>query len=380
MPAAVARHRWWLPRFSLRFLLAAVSAFGIGFPLWYRWPYEERIEAHSDPYCGFRYGAIATTWQRQWGGGRVKQGWETEFDTSGKPRYRTYYRRDQRDGPYEQFDSSGRVCLRGQFAANASVGIWTANGDLDNSRWEYLDGKRHGEFLYTSPSQTLRLHFDRGKLVSVNGETPQLNADVAAWLLLAEQLDSRPGIPAGEFVETPLEDAAAFMSQTRRNTLYFVSPELDPAFPINYAAPHFELTLREELTVITQVHGLALRGRYGGICFTMPDDNGPWRDPTGVEDLALPLESPWRKAWELPAELHIDDLSLQAALSRLLSPQGLTFDASRIGPKRIWISIPSRPLHDALAILLYQSGCRCELVNGTLVIYPQFAQGSATAD
>src|SRR5262245_24123007 len=55
---------WLRPRFSLRVLLLAVTAFAIGFPIWYRWPYEER-----PPFIGAR--DVVITWQRQWGGGRV---------------------------------------------------------------------------------------------------------------------------------------------------------------------------------------------------------------------------------------------------------------------------------------------------------------------
>ena len=63
-----ARPRRWRLQFSLRVLVLALTAFAIGFPIWYRWPYREAT-VHRDST-----GAVAarriTTWQRQWGGGR----------------------------------------------------------------------------------------------------------------------------------------------------------------------------------------------------------------------------------------------------------------------------------------------------------------------
>ena len=40
-PAAEPAKRRWSPRlqFSLRVLLLAITAFAIGFPIWFRWPY-----------------------------------------------------------------------------------------------------------------------------------------------------------------------------------------------------------------------------------------------------------------------------------------------------------------------------------------------------
>ena len=41
-PTPTAPRRWPLrPRFSLRLLLLGVTAFAVGFPIWYRWPYVE---------------------------------------------------------------------------------------------------------------------------------------------------------------------------------------------------------------------------------------------------------------------------------------------------------------------------------------------------
>src|SRR4029434_4006687 len=93
---------WPRPRYSLRVLLLAFTAFAIGFPVWYRWPYEE-VEGTG------RNGSLRaeriTTWQRQWGGGRLKHG--PERTAMGNQTYKlATYRNGQKNGPFEDYDIS----------------------------------------------------------------------------------------------------------------------------------------------------------------------------------------------------------------------------------------------------------------------------------
>ena len=50
---AKAPRRWF--QFSLRLLLIAFTAFAIGFPIWYRWPYQKSLDeatsAPADPFA-----------------------------------------------------------------------------------------------------------------------------------------------------------------------------------------------------------------------------------------------------------------------------------------------------------------------------------------
>src|SRR5437868_6478456 len=64
------RHSWLRLQFSLRVLLLAFTAFAVGFPIWYRWPYREEEILSPGPTKERR----VTSWQRQWGGGRTKHG------------------------------------------------------------------------------------------------------------------------------------------------------------------------------------------------------------------------------------------------------------------------------------------------------------------
>src|SRR4051794_22929186 len=54
-------------QFSLRLLLIVFTGFAIGFPIWYRWPYQE---VHEEPVRaqGACISRSVVHWQRQWGG------------------------------------------------------------------------------------------------------------------------------------------------------------------------------------------------------------------------------------------------------------------------------------------------------------------------
>src|SRR5947207_15558420 len=91
--SSTARPRAWRLQFSLRLLLLALTAFAIGFPIWYRWPYEEAIDNPAGA-------SLITTWQRQWGGSRVKHGL-ARLVAGGAAVQSTMYRNGLRHGPYE---------------------------------------------------------------------------------------------------------------------------------------------------------------------------------------------------------------------------------------------------------------------------------------
>src|SRR5262245_11201972 len=76
-------------QFSLRLLLLAFTAFAIGFPIWYRWPYTEeelRYPGKRDSTGQWKQDTtkpplrrIVRTFRRTWGGGKVQEGPECEY-------------------------------------------------------------------------------------------------------------------------------------------------------------------------------------------------------------------------------------------------------------------------------------------------------------
>jgi len=148
MESTPTKRRFCLqPRFSLRALFLAFTAFAIGFPIWYRWPYEE-AEPVSTPGIWPSHVRI-TTWQRQWGGGRLKHGPE-RLVMDNQTYSITTYRDGRKNGPFTGYKlwtrnvGQNRVIvlssepeLVGQFADDEKEGDWTdtVNGKYGISTW-----------------------------------------------------------------------------------------------------------------------------------------------------------------------------------------------------------------------------------------------------
>jgi len=131
--AANKRRSWLVSQFSLRVLLLAFTTFAIAFPIWYRWPYEER-EVYAE--AGVSRAERITTWQRQWGGERTKHGPE-RYTIDGVTFRSTNYRNGRKHGPHTEYtlidgaDSRGVYVIRsphpievGQYADGEEVGPW----------------------------------------------------------------------------------------------------------------------------------------------------------------------------------------------------------------------------------------------------------------
>jgi hypothetical protein len=138
----IIRRSWLRPRFSLRVLLLAFTAFAIGFPIWYRWPYEES-EAIG---MGIRR---TRTWQRQWSGGRLQHGPEMEFHKGELIKLKTY-RNGIMHGPY--FDSVG-LSKEGQ----ESVITWEML-----TKGEYVDGEKDGKWIEMTYQGPIEVTFNHG--------------------------------------------------------------------------------------------------------------------------------------------------------------------------------------------------------------------------
>src|SRR5262245_30760941 len=103
-PAGISRQRL---QFSLRVLLLAFTAFAVGFPIWYRWPYEDTelrypmkkgVPDKTKP-AQLR---VVTTWQRTWGGGKEKHGPRTKYNLSNNGRRVEHFEHDVLHGPFTQ--------------------------------------------------------------------------------------------------------------------------------------------------------------------------------------------------------------------------------------------------------------------------------------
>ena len=113
-------------QFSLRLLLLAFTAFAVGFPIWYRWPFEETNEFDLDPFAtGSGTTTITRTWRRTWGGGKIQSGREIEEVRRGKFSRKTirYYDKDQLHGKFEMYEG-GKLIQTGQYERGGREGKW----------------------------------------------------------------------------------------------------------------------------------------------------------------------------------------------------------------------------------------------------------------
>jgi hypothetical protein len=163
-----ARPRRRRLQFSLRLLLVAMFAFAVGFPIWYRWPYVEEEVQGTPPRTLTR----TTTWQRKWGGGRLKHGTETRV--TQRYQWITTYSRGIEDGPYKEL-LDGEVIVSGQYRDGQRDGLWKHVGPNEPIRTaNYRNGRLHGWYEITDPQRGVgratRLRFVGGRLIERDGQ------------------------------------------------------------------------------------------------------------------------------------------------------------------------------------------------------------------
>jgi hypothetical protein len=144
--------RWsaFAPRFSLRLLLAAVTAFAIGFPLWYRTPYtEEELvyrEVNGQPdKARPPVMRVVTLWKRNWGGKPYRHGESRVYRADGGIIGSSEYRRDKRHGPKKSYRDDGSLQWIEDYADDVRIGmtVYRAKGHI-NYRAEMAGLWLHG--------------------------------------------------------------------------------------------------------------------------------------------------------------------------------------------------------------------------------------------
>jgi hypothetical protein len=352
-------------RFSLRALLLAVTAFAIGFPIWYRWPYEEM---HRESVSG----AAATieritTWQRQWGGGRMKHGPE-RFTKNGKAVATIMYRRGLRHGPYQSTDESG------QFADDLKEGIWIHPDRTATWRRGKLDGPYE---IRLRDGRKSALHFAAGRLTEFNGKPA---ASRLFDLLETNTLDSTTAAELIKFtsinvVEVPIKDVVVLVSDLHNlQCVLDVRRVPDVNLPVTENVAGVDLL--SALTLLTAPNELGCDYRYGCLWITTADDAKDWNDPTGVADVEPTKGGAIARAWNEPSVAQVVNQPLATVLATIAQPLAIEIDCAQIAPtadKPDAFSVlanASGPFRHVLGLLLYNAHCRCELDGDRLVILP----------
>src|SRR5262245_14482809 len=326
-----SRPRAWRLQFSLRLLLVAFTAFAIGFPIWYRWPYKETIEKR-DPATGKLWSTRIITWQRQWGGGRLAHGPEQTILGDGDITITKNNVQGKRHGPYTVRDAKGRMREDGQYVDGLKEGRWVAENQ--STMWHHgmLDGEC--EFPAASGRGEKNLAtFKAGRLVSFNGKPVQ---DTTFDLTKIRKVDERVSAELShetlfDFVEQPLKDAMMYIGD-----LHKIPSALDTkgGFDLNLpiTGTYRGLELQSALVLMLAPHGLACDYRYGVLCVTTAESAKNWRDKTGVEDIRPPAGSSLARAWDEPTGTAFTNGILADTLVAIARPLAIDIDTTQIGP------------------------------------------------
>jgi hypothetical protein len=388
------------PRYSLRTLLIAVTAFAIGFPLWCRWPIREaKLEyPRVTKQVGPRFIEVedktappvsrtVTTWRRHWGKGHVKSGPTTvTYFGERKQVIVTHYDHDELHGPFSQTvqGSSNRT---GRYEHGQREGLWVTSALDDGSEakvpW-HLD-RVHGEAEHRARDGTItKMLFDCGRITHLNGQpvsSPLLDRIERGEVRYAQLAGDLEGEFYSRFLRpVTLAEWVAYVQDSPYFPLLISPKVLDQSIEFN-ANECVGTNLQSALVVSTQKVGLDCDYRYGCLWITTKEDAKNWLDPTGVDEIRPRAGSVLSVAWNEPVKIWRFDQPLAEAVSLLCQLNGISFDASRISatpeePNRFQVQLylnlnaDYRSFRDLLGVLLYTTGCRCKLNGDTLVILP----------
>ena len=379
------------PRFALRYslgvLLVAFTSFAIGFPVWYRWPYEE-----EEPRYSMRTGqpdktrppsgTLVTTWQRQWGGGRLKHGPELTY-RKDKLILRTTYRNGILHGPYETWLANGNHEI-GQYIEGKKCGEWTlfdAGGKLRRST-QWLDDRLHGTCVIVERSGRKRpLEFVEGQITLADGRkiNDQLGDPLRNGTIDDERIAKALASPAN--VQSTgaalLKEGPHWIGAILEVPTIADPHHVDPTKPIR--CEEWEgIDAWCLLAIIGSDNDLGFDYRYGCLWITSPTDAENWNDLTGVADIVPPKGSQLARSWNGPVGFAALNQPLADVIEQQLVPGlAIAVDISQIRSNDekeptylVTSNFKGLPFKHALGILLDQARCRCKLEGETLVILP----------
>jgi hypothetical protein len=382
--AFVTRPRVWRLQFSLRLLLLSFTAFAIGFPIWYRWPYRETVE-QRDP-AGRLSSTRIITWQRQWGGDRLEHGIaQTTRIVAGTPFITiTTYARGKRHGPYSARFTKTQFSETGQYRNDMKEGRWITEHGEDRiiTRWHYDLRDGETEIIPKRGAKTIAT-FAAGRLVKFNGkpvDDPLFDRLKSGTVVehIAAELTKETNI---DMVEMPLKDVMMFVGDLH-NIPVVVDPRGDFPTDLPITATYRGMDLQSALVLLLAPQGMACDFRYGALWVTKADKVKDWRDPTGIAEIKPPSGSALARAWDEPIAVD-GSAPLKDTAAYIEQKMGVSIDASRVKatpeptaipiragkiPSPFTPTIRNQPLRHALGHVLYNSGFRCMLEGETLVI------------
>jgi hypothetical protein len=388
-------------QFSLRLLLFGLTAFAIGFPIWYRWPYREeelRYPAKPDATGQWKQDTskppsrrVVRTFRRTWGGGKVQEGPENDYLPDGTLLSVTHYQEGEKHGnhvAYQRYvdpSAPGGVAtvlgLTGSYDHGKKDGRWEEKHTdregvgyraMRTWRADVLDGPAEISFR---GGPTKRMMFVQGRLTELDGrpidellgrlghsriEDPRIAAELSKQTHLA-------------FVETPLKDAVQYLQDA--HDIPIVLDRRVPNVDVPLTANLTGLDLQSAIILLLHDCKLAVDYRYGCVCVTTTQDALNWRDSTGVSDIQPAADSALALAWNEPCALEVVETPLDATLQHLTQNLAIGVDLSGLPSENrtmpVTKNLKGLPLRHVLALILDALNLRAEARGGdTIAILP----------
>jgi hypothetical protein len=383
------RRTWYRPRFSLRLLLIAFTLFAIGFPVWYRWPYKVREVQY--PYVGNRpdptkppESITTASMQRVWGKEPVKDGPQvTRYSLpNGQGTTTQEFEDGVAHGQYLQ-RRNNVVVVQGRYERGKREGRWLLAGGRIEQNWRA--NLLHGRCVIRRDDGTVEeLLFDRGKLTHLNGQPVKFaifdritEGKIASEKLLwALQQPTRV-----EFVKTDIRDVVDYLSDYHESQIRVDREVKDSSATKTWPTVTVDLegiTLATALALIAEQAGLECDYRYGMPWITTREKAANWIDLTGVELLQPLKDTPLGRAWDKEIVAETFDQPLDKLITTIFSRYGISCDTTAVQSDdpndtkfHVRTVIRRQSLKNALAFVLSQTSCRCELRGDILVIRPQ---------
>jgi hypothetical protein len=403
--------RWRLPLWLGRpWLLAAITAMAMfmaiatGLAVWFL-PSSEEIVAYYNgpagtPDLSRPHSRHVQTWQRQWDGSRVLHGsWDSYHINSNTPWLRQTYRHGKKHGP-EVFEVEGLTYSLqyqdGKQHGPSSV-VRSDGSTVYTTTWSR--GQLQGDAEHhVSDGRANRYRFANGRVTHGNGRPIQ---SALLEKLARGEVDEDTADELGEInglIQVSTDDwpVGRIVTDPQQATDWYGAPRqpweamevLGNAAIVDTAAasewkesPFFPLGIdaASALVLMARATGCQCDYRYGCVWVTRDVEDSSWSDPTGVCELEPSAGSPLARIWQ--ADCQIDAEFRQQPLAECLSliAQGhVKIDTSQIDtadsnnnhfPVTTNVTFYLQFRH-ALAKMLLQAKCRCELHGENLVVLP----------
>lgn len=411
MDAPLPQRRWLRLQFGLRSALVLMTLAAIGVAMWTRWPYavDEKVAqtlwlevvGRRPGYATGAYNTWTITatresahYRRLLGGQRVRHGESQLFVTNGDRVVQRHFRDGILHGDYREWYATGGPRTEGQYNRGRKHGQWLllARAKLEEAANDYRRtqnwnlGVPHGEWKWEDGYGTVYLHvlYDTGRVTAINGEPVTDYFDDICRSLptgpipdhwrVFHRYQAQGGYP--DWMGDPLAPVPSIRTEYDPR-LPKVQHERDPNLP-------WEIPYAVSLAIKLRETNCAATRRFDCLYITRPELLAPEHDLTGVSSLLPPLDTVAGVLLAKNIKVTGNEINynFRQALLHLQNQVGLPIDVSALDgtlePRdedRSWITLGwnsgEHNVRDLLGLALHRARCRCELINGVLVIKRQ---------